>query len=197
MSARWRSPEVRPVLRAGALPAWGGWWRSLCGGLAALGLSLAAQAEGIPAAFKAMVLQPTSLPLRHEFDLTAPLLRAKKEGKRLYLYLGAHDCPYCRRYEAFLEKNAAELLPHFAPYLVVDLRSALMVQAKSLHFRIADHSWAYADFQREIGDERARQLVYPSVWLLDAQARPLMQMPGGAGTFETVPEQIEVLNLVN
>jgi hypothetical protein len=29
----------------------------------------------------------------------------------------------------------------------------------------------YADFQRSIGDERARQLVYPSVWLLDGQAR--------------------------
>jgi hypothetical protein len=33
------------------------------------------------------------------------------------------------------------------------------------------------------------------VWLLDAQPKPLMQMPAGAGTFMTVPEQIEVLQL--
>ena len=46
------------------------------------------------------------------------------------------------------------------------------------------------------GDERARQLVYPNIWLLDAELKPLLQMPSGAGTFETVPEQIEVLQLV-
>ena len=52
-----------------------------------------------------------------------------------------------------------------------------------------------SEFQRSIGDERARQLVYPSVWLLDANAKPLMQMPAGTGTFETVPEQLEILRL--
>jgi thioredoxin-related protein len=185
----WRSPEGRAAGRT----------------LAAGALALAAMAtwpahvaaEGIPPAFKAMVLQPSGLPERHEFDLTEPLKRAQKEGKRLYVYLGAHDCPYCRRYEAFLAGHVDELLQHFAPYLIVDLRSALMAQSSQLSFRIGEHRWSYTEFQRSIGDERARQLVYPNVWLLDAQARPLMQMPGGAGTFETVPEQIEILNLVN
>jgi hypothetical protein len=46
-----------------------------------------------------------------------------------------------------------------------------------------------------LGDERARQLVYPSVWLLGADGKPLMQMPAGTGTFETVPEQLEILRL--
>ena len=45
-------------------------------------------------------------------------------------------------------------------------------------------------------DERVRMLVYPNVWVLDATPRPLMQMPSGTGTFETVPEQIEILQLV-
>jgi len=81
-------------------------------------------------------------------------------------------------------------------YIVVELRSALSVQANRLFIRIGKNSRAYADFQRDIGDERARQLVYPSVWLLDANAKPLMQMPAGTGTFETVEEQIEILNLV-
>ena len=39
-------------------------------------------------------------------------------------------------------------------------------------------------------------LVYPSVWLLDAQLKPLMQMPAGTGTFQTVEEQLEILQLV-
>jgi thiol-disulfide isomerase/thioredoxin len=149
----------------------------------------------LPAAYAPLVVQPTGLPERAEFDLTAAVARAKKEGKRLYVYLGASDCPYCRRYEAFLDKNADELRPHFAGWLIVDLRSSLRVQAERLHIRVGGLSLPYADFQRRIGDERARQLVYPSVWLLDAAVKPLMQMPAGTGTFETVPEQLEILRL--
>ncbi len=165
---------------------------------ATLGIALApsAFALGIPAPYTPIVVQPSGVPARHEFDLTAALARARRENKRLYVYLGASDCPYCRKYEAFLEKNAAELVPQFAPqYIVVDLRSALSATAAQLFIRIRDKSLGYADFQRAIGDERARMLVYPSVWLLDADARPLMQMPAGTGTFQTVDEQLEILRL--
>jgi hypothetical protein len=114
----------------------------------------------------------------------------------VYLYLGAVDCPFCRKYEAFLDKNAAELAPHFAKeWIVFEMRSSLSIQADRLWFRIGDKTWSYADFMRHLGDERARQLVYPSVWLLDPQGKPLMQMPAGTGTFETVPEQLEILRL--
>ena len=154
-----------------------------------------AGAHGLPPAYAAIVVQPSGLPQRHEFDLTAALARARREHKRLYVYLGASDCPYCRRYEAFLNGNAEALLPHFAPYLLVDLRSALSVTAEQLYIRIGNVSQPYKAFQRSIGDERERLLVYPSVWLFDADAKPLMQMPAGTGTFETVPEQIEVLRL--
>jgi len=154
-----------------------------------------AQATGLPPAYAAIVVQPSGMPARHEFDLTAALARAQREHKRLYVYLGASDCPYCRRYEAFLAANADALRPHFAPYLLVDLRSALSVTAEQLYIRIGSTSQPYKAFQHGIGDERERLLVYPSVWLLDADAKPLMQMPAGTGTFETVPEQIEVLRL--
>lgn len=163
---------------------------ALAAGLAAL----PAQAA-LPAAYAPLVVEPTGAPARAEFDLTAALARAKREHKRLYVYLGANDCPYCRRYEAFLEKNADELRPHFAGWLIVDLRSSLRVQADRLHIRVNGKSLPYAEFQRGIGDERARQLVYPSVWLFDAALKPLMQMPAGTGTFETVPEQLEILRL--
>ena len=157
---------------------------------------MATAQAALPAAYNAIVIEPRGLPERAEFDLSAALQRARQEKKRLYVYLGARDCPFCRRYEAFLDKNARELTSQFAEkYLLVDLRSALNIQAPRLFIRIGNRSLAYADFQRSIGDERERQLVYPSVWLLDGQARPLMQMPAGTGTFETVDEQIEVLQL--
>ncbi|HEX7440063.1 MAG TPA: thioredoxin family protein [Caldimonas sp.] len=155
-----------------------------------------AAATGIPAPYSPVIIQPAGVPARYEFDLTVALAQARRENKRLYVYLGASDCPYCRKYEAFLDQNAKELVPHFsAQYIVVDLRSALSVTANLLFIRIGDRSLPYADFQRAIGDERARMLVYPSVWLLDPDAKPLMQMPAGTGTFQTVPEQLEILRL--
>lgn len=166
----------------------------------ALALSLAsagAAAAGLPPAYGAVVVPASGAPARTEFDLTAVLERARQEHKRLYVYLGASDCRYCRQYEAFLDKHAQELVPQFvAKYIVVDLRSSLSVQANQLYFRVGASNWSYAEFQRSIGDERARLLVYPTVWLFDASLKPLMQMPSGAGTFQTVHEQIEVLELV-
>jgi thiol-disulfide isomerase/thioredoxin len=161
-------------------------------------LSASVAVAGIPAAYAPIVVMPAGTPQRYEFDLTAALQRAQREKKRLYVYLGADNCPFCRRYESFLDQNAAELTPHFAKdYLVVDLRSTLSAVGSRLFIRIGEVSLPYADFQRSIGDERARQLVYPSVWLLNGAAKPLMQMPAGAGTFETVPEQLEILRLEN
>ena len=160
-------------------------------------MAAGAAAAGLPAAYSAVVIEPTGLPTRYEFDLRAALERARRENKSLYVYLGASDCPYCRKYEAFLARNADELVPQFDShqFLLVDLRSRLAVGAETLFIRIGARSLPYAEFQRSIGDERARLLVYPSVWLFDGQARPLMQMPAGTGTFETVPEQLEILRL--
>ncbi|HJV72106.1 thioredoxin family protein [Ideonella sp.] len=169
--------------------------RAALGALAVL-LAAAPVLAGVPSDYSPMVIAPRGPPAHREFDLSAALQRSRHEKKPLYVYLGASDCRYCRRYEAFLATNARELVPHFSGYIVVDLRSELSVQADTLYFRIGTTSRAYADFQRAIGDQRARLLVYPSVWLLDANARPLMQMPAGTGTFETVPEQLEILNLV-
>ena len=100
-------------------------------GLFALGPLLAA--AGVPSPYGALVVEPVMNAGHAEFDLNPALARARREGKWLYVYLGASDCPYCRKYEAFLAQNATELVPHFAKkYLVVDLRSALSVTSKSL-----------------------------------------------------------------
>ena len=79
---------------------------------------------------------------------------------------------------------------------MVDLRSALSVTSKALYLKLGANLLPYAEFQASLGDERARMLVYPSVWLLDGTPKPLMQMPAGTGTFQTVEEQLEILQLV-
>lgn len=160
-------------------------------------LAAAASAHAaFPARYAPTAVQPGGAPQRTEFDLTAALARAARENKRVYLYLGASDCPFCRRYEAFLERNADALVAPFAKdYIVYDLRSSLSVRQEKLFFRIGDKTLSYTEYMRSLGDERERQLVYPSVWLLDPKGKPLMQMPAGTGTFETVPEQLEILRL--
>jgi len=165
---------------------------------ALLAWSLPAGAEGIPEKYSPVVIRPAGEPGRSEFDLTAVAERAKRDNKRLYVYLGAKDCAYCRRYESFLDENSKELVPHFLEhnYIVVDLRSTLSVTQDKLLIRVGDSSRPYAEFQEAIGDVRARMLVYPMVWLLDGNLKPLMQMPAGTGTFQTVPEQLEILQLV-
>ena len=168
---------------------------TIAGVLLAL-LIATANAVGIPPAYTPLVVEPTITAGRSEFDLGPALARAKRENKRLYVYLGASDCPYCRRYENFLAKNADELVPHFKPWIVVDLRSTLSTTANRLFIRVGDSALNYTDFQQAIGDQRTRMLVYPSVWLFDPQLKPLMQMPAGTGTFQTVPEQLEILDLV-
>jgi len=181
---------MHPRLRSLALSA------LLCGVLSCV------HAAGLPEAYAAIVVTPGTVaapsgPPRSEFDLGPALARARQEKKSLYVYLGASDCPYCRKYEAFLAAHAKELVPHFARrYLLVDLRSSLSVGSASLYIKAGGRSLPYAEFQSAIGDERARLLVYPSVWLLDADLKPLMQMPAGTGTFQTVPEQLEILDLV-
>jgi len=159
--------------------------------------TLGAARAALPAAYSPITVQPKVEGPRHEFDLRAAQARARAEHKQLYIYLGAVDCRFCARYEAFLKANAAELAPLFARrYVVVDLRSHLSLPQDQLVLRTDKLTLPYKAFQQAIGDERARLLVYPSVWLMDADARPVMQMPAGTGTFETVPEQIEILDQV-
>jgi hypothetical protein len=165
-------------------------------GLSACLLAPTPADAGIPADYAPLVVLPTGMPQRYEFDLSAALARARTANKHLYVYLGATDCPFCHEYEAFLARNVSALAPEFAKsYLVVDLRSNLSVSATRLYIRIGDSSLPYLEFQRSIGDARVRALVYPNVWLLDQQGHPLMQMPAGAGTFETVAEQLDILRL--
>jgi thiol-disulfide isomerase/thioredoxin len=168
--------------------------------IATLGIALWAQvaAAAFPAAYAPMTVEPMIDNGIYTFDLRAAQAKAREAKKSLYVYLGAHNCGYCRKYEAFLAANSKELVPHFAKdYLVIDLRGDLRATDKQVVIRTDRLHLPYTEFQKAIGDERTRVLTYPNVWLLEPGGKPLMQMPSGAGTFETVPEQLEILRLVN
>ncbi len=164
----------------------------------AIALPSARVHAAFPAAYSPIVVEPTIDGERQSFDLRTAQARARAEKKALYVYLGAHNCPYCRKYEAFLAAHARELAPHFAKdYLVVDLRGDVRKTGEKVMLRTEALDLPYFAFQEAIGDQRTRVLTYPNVWLLSVDGKPLMQMPSGAGTFETVPEQLEILQLVN
>jgi hypothetical protein len=174
------------------------WWMTVVlASLLVLGLQPVHAA--FPAVYEPIVVEPQiSKDGVHEYDLRPAQAKARQAKKSLYVYLGAHNCPFCRRYEAFLLAQSAALVPHFAKdYIVVDLRGDLRVTDKRLVLRTDALHLPYTAFQQAIGDERTRVLSYPTVWLLSGQGKPLMQMPSGAGTFETVEEQLEILRLVN
>jgi thioredoxin-related protein len=170
----------------------------LCLVMSMVGMVLPARAKNFPAAYAPFVVEPSVKDGVYEFDLRAAQAKARQSKKSLYVYLGAHNCSYCKRYQAFLTENANALVPQFAKdYLVVDLAGDLRATAKQVVIRTDKLHLPYLEFQKAIGDERVRTLTYPNVWLLDAEGKTLMQMPSGAGTFETVPEQLEILRLVN
>ena len=80
-------------------------------------------------------------------------------------------------------------------YVVGDVGRNVSGRARQWYIGVGDSSLPYVDVQRSIGGARVRVWAYPNVWLLDQQARPLMQMPAGTGTFETVAEQLDILRL--
>ena len=134
---------------------------------------------GIPPAYQPLVVEPQLGPGRSEFDLGPALARAKRENKRLYVYLGAEDCPYCRRYEAFLARNAGELVPTSNPDRV-DLRSSRPPRRPS-----CSSAWAAARWSTptpEFDHRRARRMLSTQRVPVDAQLKPLMPMPAGTGT---------------
>ncbi|MBB4845772.1 hypothetical protein HNP55_004324 [Paucibacter oligotrophus] len=141
------------------------------------------------------ILPDKTSPTHWEFDLDPALQQARREGRNIYLVLSAWDCHFCARYEHFLARNAKALAPPFRRHklLFVYLPSALEAQGQHVYLKAGGQSRVYADFQRALGDERTKRMVYPVIWLLDPALKNLSQLPYGTGTFETVEDQLEVI----
>ena len=63
-------------------------------------------------------------------------------------------------------------------------------------FRLDDQTLIWAESLAQAQQpEEALAVFERVVTLAPGQAKPLMQMPAGTGTFQTVPEQLEILRL--
>lgn len=144
----------------------------------------------IPAELNPLVVEaPFSFFVR-EFDLTQAFEKAKAENKPMFIYLDAWDCPPCKDYAEFLNRNLAPLKPHFAKVIVVDLRTSL--RGSALSFKIRDRSYSFEEFKSLVGDTNSG-LAYPYYWLVSPGGRQVKQLPRGSGNYTELDKHIQIL----
>src|SRR5438552_1600939 len=78
-------------------------------------------AAAIPDIYRPVVVSPPFSFSARIFDISPALAQARREGKPVFLYLGASDCSTCREYERFLKTNQIALTEKFSRVIVVDL----------------------------------------------------------------------------
>ncbi|MEK7436484.1 MAG: thioredoxin family protein [Pseudomonadota bacterium] len=158
--------------------------------LLTLGASLAA--ADIPVEYNPLVVEAPFSFSERVFDLTSAVDRANRENKPLYIYLGADDCPPCKAYSAFLQKNRELLKASFDRVIFVDIRTWL--KGPALVFKIGGNRYSLAKFKALVGDAN-RSLTYPYFWLLTPSLRQVKQLPLGTANYMPVDKQIEILRL--
>ena len=145
----------------------------------------------IPDAFRPLVVEAPFALTERRFDLNPAIAKARAEKKLLFVYFGAHDCPYCVQYVRFLKANTDALLPVYSRHVVVDIRTWL--KGPEPTFLAGTRKYTFAEFPGMVGSS-GRKLVYPSFWLLtpELKARPL---PTGSNLFKSVEEHRKALSV--
>jgi len=92
----------------------------------------------IPDAYQPLVIKPAFSFTERRVDLTPALLQARRLNKPLLVYLGAYDCPPCKRYTGFLENHVEAMRPALDAVVVLDIRTwlkgpKLVFQIKASH----------------------------------------------------------------
>lgn len=147
---------------------------------------------GIPDDFQPIVIEPPFSFSKRVLDLTLAVEESKKQKKLILLYLGAKDCPPCRAYERFLEKNTSEMKPILSNFIVADIRTWL--KGPEIIIKLGEVEKPLKQFRLEIGDNRSG-LWYPTWWLLDSDLKQAKQIPSGSARFLSVQGHKEVLKL--
>jgi len=157
--------------------------------VALLFLVQAARAE-LPEVYHPIVVKPPFSLSERVFDLTPAFEKAKAKNMPVLVYLGAADCPPCKEYTKFLEMHEKELVPVFAKFVVVEIRTWL--RGGALVFKIGEHKYTDAQFTSLIGDVNPGR-YYPAWWLLTPEARQVRQLPSGSSNFLNVNNHIRLL----
>lgn len=166
--------------------------RLVCIAFALLSFQPVATAE-IPAEYRPIVVEAPFSFFSRVFDLTSAVDKAKEENKPLYIYLGAGNCPPCRFYGHFLEKNSAALKDTFDRLVVVDIRTP-QIRGPKLVFKVGENQYSFEDFKSLVGDKN-NQLTYPYFWYVSPELKQIKQLPRGSDNYLTVEKQLEILAL--
>lgn len=146
----------------------------------------------IPAEYQPVVVEAPFSFSERVFDLSSAVDVAARGGKPLYIYLGAEDCPPCREYNTFLQRNRVELKEPFERVVIVDIRTWL--KGPALVFKVGEKRYSFSEFKALVGDTN-NPLSYPYYWLLSPSLRQLKQLPVGSRHYMPVEKQLEVLRV--
>lgn len=121
----------------------------------------------MPDAYGAIRVQAGPGDAERRFDLRPAIEQARKAGKPILLYVGAHDCPYCRVLERSFGEHAERLAPRIrARYVLVEIEGWL--RGPKRIFVFPDGEFPIEGLNARLGvSERGRRFVWPSFFALD------------------------------
>ena len=172
-----RKANMRPVRSAALLVA------CLCSQIAV---------AGIPDGYKLIVIRPPFSLTERVVDLTPVIKKARSEGKPILLYMGAQDCPPCRRYEAFLKEHQSELASVYERLTLVEVRS--WIEGPKLVFRTENRRYSVSEFKATLGDTN-KGFTWPYWWLISQDLRQIRQLPQGSKHYLDVENHKRLLQL--
>lgn len=149
---------------------------------------------GIPDNYNPIPIDPPFSFSERLIDLTPAIAKAKKDGKPILIYMGAQDCPPCKQYEQFLEKNHKALASTYESLVVVDVRSWL--KGPKLVFQVADKRYSLDEFKAAVGDGN-RSYTWPYWWLITPDLRQLKQLPRGSKYYLEVEQHKNLFRVEN
>ena len=124
------------------------------------------------------------------FDLTPAVNKAKADNKRLFIYLGANDCPPCKVFSQFLSENEQALKPALAGVVLVDIRTWL--KGSRIVFKVGDVRYVFSEFKATVGDKNT-VLTYPYYWLLTPELTQVRQLSRKPSDYTSVESLLSVL----
>ena len=144
----------------------------------------------IPSEYEPLVVSPPFNFSERLVDLTPAFEKAKLLKKPMFVYLGAADCPPCKDYTNFLNKNKDEMKPALSKYVIVDIRTWL--RGAKLIFQVNDKKYTFDEFKAQVGDSN-NTLSYPYWWLLNTEMKQIKQLPRGSSNFTNVENHIRLI----
>ncbi len=147
-------------------------------------------AAAIPEIYHPVAIKPPFSFSARVFDISPALAQARREGKPIFLYLGASDCSTCREYERFLQMNQIALTEKFSGVIVVDL--VTRTRGRPIQFKVQERRYTFDEFRKLVGDER-KFLTYPYYWLLSPDLKQLKQLSQSMDPYLNVASHLRLL----